>query len=84
MALKYIREFAKQLSPSLTSSISALKSELDAEFHEKLNHVLQKLDLIPRHEFDIQRDQLKKAIETLKLLEEKFTLLEKNILKKTD
>jgi len=78
MPLKYIRDFAKQFSPTRSPGINALKDELLAEFHERLILALQKLDLVPRHEFDIQSEQLKKAKAALKALEDRILHLEKS------
>ena len=72
---KIISEFAKKFNEF--SNFSA-KNDIESNLKTFLNTALEKLDVVPRSEFEKQKDLLKKAQAKLNDLEEKIEELSKN------
>ena len=72
---KIISEFAKKFNEFSNSSA---KNDIESNLKTFLNTALEKLDVVPRSEFEKQKDLLKKAQAKLNDLEEKIEELSKN------
>ena len=72
---KIISEFAKKFNEFSSSSA---KNDFESNLKTFLNTALEKLDVVPRSEFEKQKDLLKKAQAKLNDLEEKIEELSKN------
>ena len=71
---KIISEFAKKFNEFSSSSA---KNDFELNLKTFLNTALEKLDVVPRSEFEKQKDLLKKAQARLNQLEEKIEELSK-------
>ena len=71
---KIISEFAKKFNEFTNSST---KNDLESSLKTFLYTALEKLDVVPRAEFEKQKDLLKKAQVRLNELEEKIEELSK-------
>ena len=71
---KIISEFAKKFNEFTNSST---KNDLESSLKTSLYTALEKLDVVPRAEFEKQKDLLKKAKVRLNELEEKIEELSK-------
>ena len=71
---KIISEFAKKFNEFSNSSA---KNDLESSLKTFLYTALEKLDVVPRTEFEKQKDLLKKAQVRLNELEEKIEELSK-------
>jgi len=77
MVIEYFDRFIKKCSDSLSRpEIYSLKNELGTEFHRVLTLALQNLNLVTRHEFDIQARVLATTRDKLEKLEQKVLILE--------
>ena len=77
MNIPFLNDFVKQFTFHLPPALQHLKSEFEVELKEALHQALDKLDLVTRQEFDIQREVLKRTRMKLEALAERLSQLEK-------
>lgn len=75
-------DLSKRLSKAVPSRLSGLGSDLEKNFHAILQGALDKMNLVTREEFDVQRAVLAKTREKLEKLEARAAELEQRILNK--
>lgn len=69
-------EFAKRLGDLLPESASQMQSEIEKNMKAGLQGVVQKMDLVTREEYEVQREILTRTREKLDLLEQRLAKLE--------
>ncbi len=69
-------EFAKRLGDLLPESASQMQSEIEKNMKAGLQGVVQKMDLVTREEYEVQREILARTREKLELLEQRLAALE--------
>ncbi len=73
---KLLDDLAAQLAGNLPSSIQLLQDDLKRNLRATLEANLAKLDLVTRHEFDVQSAVLSRTREKLESLESDIAKLE--------
>jgi BMFP domain-containing protein YqiC len=79
MDIKLIDELAKRLAAALPEGVSVLRQDLESNFRAVLQSGLTKLDLVTRHEFDVQAGVLKRTREKLEALETRLAELQTSL-----
>jgi len=69
-------EFAKRLGDLLPESASQMQSEIEKNMKAGLQGVVQKMDLVTREEYEVQREILTRTREKLEQLEQRLAELE--------
>ncbi len=69
-------EFAKRLGDLLPESASQMQSEIEKNMKAGLQGVVQKMDLVTREEYEVQREILTRTREKLDKLEQRLAELE--------
>ena len=77
---KAIDDIASRLTAALPSSLSAVKEDMDKNFHAILQTTLGKLDLVTREEFEVQKAVLAKTRSKLEVLEKRVAAIEEQLL----
>jgi BMFP domain-containing protein YqiC len=73
---KIIEELARKLAATVPGSVRALQADLERNFRALLQATFDKLDLVTREEFDVQRRVLERTRERLTRLEAELARLE--------
>lgn len=73
---KLINDITKKLSAALPSSVKDFQTDMQQKFHDVLQGVFAKLDLVTREEFDTQTRVLARTRAKLTTLERKISELE--------
>jgi BMFP domain-containing protein YqiC len=81
---KAIDDIASRLTAALPPSFSAVKEDMDKNFHAILQTALGKLDLVTREEFEVQKAVLAKTRAKLEALEKRVAAMEEKILTPSD
>ena len=81
---KAIDDIASRLTAVLPPSFSAVKEDMDKNFHAVLQTALGKLDLVTREEFEVQKAVLAKTRSKLEALEKRVVAMEEKILAPSD
>ncbi len=81
---KAIDDIASRLTAALPPSFSAVKEDMDKNFHAILQTALGKLDLVTREEFEVQKAVLAKTRAKLETLEKRVVAMEEKILASSD
>jgi BMFP domain-containing protein YqiC len=76
MDTKFIEDLAKRLAAGLPEGMAVLRQDLENNFRAVLQSGLTKLDLVTRHEFDVQAGVLKRTREKLESLEARLAELQ--------
>jgi BMFP domain-containing protein YqiC len=76
METKLIDDLAKRLAAALPAGVTVLRQDLENNFRAVLQSGLTKLDLVTRHEFDVQAGVLKRTREKLEALEARLAELQ--------
>jgi BMFP domain-containing protein YqiC len=71
-----IEELARKLAESVPASLSAMREELEQNFRAVLRSGLDRLDLVTREEFEVQRLVLARTREKLEALSQRLAELE--------
>jgi len=74
-----ISELARKLAdvvPGMTGSAGALRGDLERNFRGMLDSAFERMELVTREEFDVQRKVLERTREKLTALEAKVAELE--------
>jgi BMFP domain-containing protein YqiC len=74
-----VEDMARHLLEGLPSSLSALRTDLEAHFNRALRSGLQRLDLVTREEFDAQTRVLGRSRELAEALNARVAALEARI-----
>jgi BMFP domain-containing protein YqiC len=69
-------ELARQLADSLPEGLKTLRNDMERNFRSLLQTGLERMDLVTREEFDIQRAVLERTREKLEALEARLAELE--------
>ncbi len=69
-------DLARQLAQSLPQNLRALGGDLERNFRALLHAGLERMDLVTREEFDVQRAVLERTREKLEALEARLAALE--------
>lgn len=69
-------EFAKRLGDLLPESASQMQSEIEKNMKAGLQGVVQKMDLVTRDEYEVQREILTRTRDKLDMLEQRLSELE--------
>ena len=69
-------EFAKRLGDLLPESASQMQSEIEKNMKAGLQGVVQKMDLVTREEYEVQREILTRTREKLDKMEQRLAELE--------
>ena len=79
---KKLEEIAKQIHNALPPGIRSMGEEVEKKTRQVLQAQLNKLDLVSREEFDVQRAVLARTREHLGALEQRVSELEQRILER--
>jgi BMFP domain-containing protein YqiC len=71
-----LNELAQKLSAALPEGMGNLKQDIEQNFKAILQSALTKMDLVSRHEFDIQAGVLQRTREKLEALDRRLQELE--------
>lgn len=74
-----LEELAQRLSGLLPPGLAGLRNELEQNFRGVLQSGLQRMDLISREEFEVQKAVLQKTRARLEKLEAQLAELEKTL-----
>lgn len=80
---KFFDELSKKLADSIPDNVKTMRSDMEKHFHNIIQSMFSKLDLITREEFDIQALILSKTRGKLEKLEQRVEALEKKKKAKT-
>jgi len=75
-------DLSKRLAQAVPSGLSSLGGEIEKNFRAVLQGAFEKMNLVSREEFDVQRSVLAKTREKLEKLEARVAELEQRILSK--
>jgi ubiquinone biosynthesis accessory factor UbiK len=73
---KVIEELARKLAANVPSSVRAMQADLERNFEALLQATFEKLDLVTREEFEIQRKVLERTRDKLARLEDEIKAME--------
>ncbi|MGI9329259.1 MAG: accessory factor UbiK family protein [Gammaproteobacteria bacterium] len=71
-----IEALARQLADSVPEGVSAARADLASNFSGLISSALDRLDLVTREEFDVQRKVLERTRQRLEALEAELKELE--------
>ena len=72
-------ELAKQLAESVPQNLKVLGQDLERNFKALLQSGLERMELVTREEFDLQRAVLERTREKLEAMEGRLAELEKGL-----
>ena len=73
---KFVEDLARKLAANVPGSVRALQADLERNFEALLGSTFEKLQLVTREEFDVQRRVLERTREKLSRLEAQLEELE--------
>ncbi|MEO7386064.1 MAG: accessory factor UbiK family protein [Gammaproteobacteria bacterium] len=73
---KFVEDLARKLAANVPGSVRALQADLERNFEALLGSTFEKLELVTREEFDVQRRVLERTREKLTRLEAELEALE--------
>ena len=76
MDAKFVEDLARKLAANVPGSVRALQADLERNFEALLGSTFEKLDLVSRAEFDMQRRVLERTREKLTRLEAELQVVE--------
>ncbi len=76
MDAKFIEDLARKLAANVPGSVRALQADLERNFEALLGSTFEKLQLVSRAEFDVQRRVLERTREKLARVETELKELE--------
>lgn len=76
MDAKFVEDLARKLAANVPGSVRALQADLERNFEALLGSTFEKLDLVSRAEFDVQRRVLERTREKLTRLEAELQAVE--------
>ncbi|MCX7098955.1 MAG: accessory factor UbiK family protein [Methylococcales bacterium] len=81
---KAIDDIASRLAAAIPPGLNNLKEDLEKTFHTILQGALEKLDLVTREEFEVQKLVLAKTRAKLEDLEKRVAEIELSVLSKEE
>jgi BMFP domain-containing protein YqiC len=76
---KFIEDLARKLAANVPGSVRALQADLERNFEALLGSTFEKLQLVTREEFDVQRRVLERTREKLIRVEAELEALEARV-----
>ncbi len=76
---RFIEDLARKLAANVPGSVRALQADLERNFEALLGSTFEKLQLVTREEFDVQRRVLERTREKLVALEAELAVLEERV-----
>ena len=73
---KFVEDLARKLAANVPGSVRALQADLEPNFEALLGSTFEKLQLVTREEFDVQRRVLERTREKLTRVEAELEALE--------
>ena len=73
-----IDDIVNRLSDSLPPAASRLREDMEAQFRSVLKSAFQRMDLVTREEFDIQKSVLERTQQKLEALQQQLEELERS------
>ncbi len=80
---KFVEDLARKLAANVPGSVRALQADLERNFEALLSSTFEKLQLVTREEFDVQRRVLERTREKLTRVEAELEALEKRVVSET-
>ena len=80
METEYVSELARKLAravPGSGNDVGVMRTDLERNFRGLLSGAFERMDLVTREEFDVQRRVLERSREKLATLEAQIATLEK-------
>ncbi|MCP3999444.1 MAG: accessory factor UbiK family protein [Gammaproteobacteria bacterium] len=78
MDKKVLDDLANKLADAVPGDLHELRNDLESNFRGLLQNRLNKLDLVTREEFDIQRKVLERTREKLERIERELEALQRD------
>ena len=79
MDAKFVEDLARKLAANVPGSVRALQADLERNFEALLGSTFEKLQLVSREEFDVQRRVLERTRDKLTRLEAELHTLEEKL-----
>jgi len=79
-----LNELAGKLAEAVPGDLKELRADLESNFHSLLQSGLDKLDLVTREEFDVQRKVLERTRGKLDRLEQELEELQRDTIQGPD
>jgi BMFP domain-containing protein YqiC len=79
MDAKFVEDLARKLAANVPGSVRALQADLERNFEALLGSTFEKLQLVSREEFDVQRRVLERTRDKLTRLEAELQVLEEKL-----
>lgn len=76
MDAKFVEELARKLAANVPGSVRALQADLERNFEAVLGSTFERLNLVSREEFDVQRRVLERTRDKLTRVEAELKALE--------
>jgi hypothetical protein len=76
---KIIEDLARRLAANVPGSVRALQADLERNFESVLGGTFERLNLVTREEFDVQRRVLERTRERLTQVESELRSLEERL-----
>lgn len=76
---RFIEDLARKLAANVPGSVRALQADLERNFEALLGSTFEKLQLVTREEFDVQRRVLERTREKLVAVEAELAVLEERV-----
>ena len=76
MDSRYIEGLARRLAESVPSNLSSAGQDIEKNFRALLQSAFERMELVSREEFDVQRKVLERTREKLERLEQQLAELE--------
>ena len=76
---RFVEELARKLAANVPGSVRALQADLERNFEALLASTFEKLELVTREEFDVQRRVLERTREKLAAVEAELARLEQRV-----
>ena len=73
---RFVEDLARKLAANVPGSVRALQADLERNFEALLAGTFEKLELVTREEFDVQRRVLERTREKLARVEAELAALE--------
>jgi BMFP domain-containing protein YqiC len=76
---KFVEDLARKLAANVPGSVRALQADLERNFEALLGSTFEKLQLVTREEFDVQRRVLERTRDKLTRVEAELETLESRV-----
>ena len=84
MKKNVLDELAGKLADAVPGDLRELRNDLESNFRGLLQNGLNKLDLVTREEFDVQRKVLERTREKLERMEQELEELQRDTIQGSD